>query len=153
MSRDVRYQGAIIRDDCILLIKHKRHATGREYWVIPGGGREDGETELECVRREVLEETHLQVIVESLLLDEPAPRGGAYQRFKTYACIPVAGEASPGEEPESDAASRYAITEVKWFDLRDTAGWDAALSSNPIAYPMFQRIRAALGYEPDRQGA
>ncbi len=57
MPRITRYQGAIIRDDHILLIKHKHREDGdeREYWVIPGGGREADETEEECVKREIQE--------------------------------------------------------------------------------------------------
>ena len=54
MSRAIRYQGVVIRDNHILLLKHQEHA-GRYYWVIPGGGREVGETEEACVQREMLE--------------------------------------------------------------------------------------------------
>lgn len=39
MSRDIRYQGPIIRDDHILRIKHHEPATGHAYWVVRGGGR------------------------------------------------------------------------------------------------------------------
>ena len=70
MSGDVRYQGAVIRDDHILLIRHQEHATGRAYWVIPGGGRESHETKEACVQRETREETNLDVSVKRLLLDE-----------------------------------------------------------------------------------
>ena len=57
MSRITRYQGVIIRNDHILLIKHRQYDSGREYWVTPGGGREDDETEEECVKREMKEQT------------------------------------------------------------------------------------------------
>jgi 8-oxo-dGTP pyrophosphatase MutT (NUDIX family) len=147
MSRTTRYQGAIIRNDHVLLIKHREHATGRDYWVIPGGGREDGETDEECVMREVKEETHLNVTVKKLLLDEPGHPGGVYQRLKTYLCIPMAGEAYPGYEPEFEASEAYAITEVGWFDLRDEATWSEKVVTDPFTYPLLQRIRAALGYD------
>ena len=45
--RHTRYQGVIIKDDHILLIKHTEHKSGRSYWVIPGGGREPDEPEKE----------------------------------------------------------------------------------------------------------
>jgi 8-oxo-dGTP pyrophosphatase MutT (NUDIX family) len=146
MSRITRYQGAVIRNDRMLLIKHHEYATGHDYWVIPGGGREDGETEEECVMREVKEETHLDVTVTQLLLDEPGHPGGVYQRMKTYLCTPMAGEAYPGYEPEFEAAEAYAITEVGWFDLRDEATWGEKVVTDPFTYPLLQRIRAALGY-------
>ncbi len=72
MQRRIRYQGAIVREDHILLIKHRHHADGRDYWLIPGGGIEDGETEEQCVQREMREETNLEVVVERLVLEQTA---------------------------------------------------------------------------------
>ncbi len=149
MPRTTRYQGAIIQDHSILLIKHRHHDDGREYWVIPGGGQEPGETEEECVQREMKEETHLHVRVERLLLEFVLP-GGVYKR-KTYLCSPIAGRAQPGYEPELEAAQDYAITEVAWFDLRDETTWDPLAVRNSITYPLLLRIRAALGYGPQDQ--
>jgi len=75
-----RYQGAIVNEQQILLIRHKEPASGQSYWLLPGGGKEDGETEEGCVIREIREETHLEVKVERLLLfelweDEARTRG------------------------------------------------------------------------------
>jgi 8-oxo-dGTP diphosphatase len=146
VTRITRYQGAIIRDHHILLIKHTEHASGRSYWLVPGGGIEPGETEEACVRREMQEETCLQVDVEYLLLDEAALPGGYYKRLKTYVCQIMDGEARPGYEPEPEAASEYGITEVGWFDLRHPITWNELVVRNPITYAMLQRIQAALGY-------
>ena len=152
MSRIVRYQGVVIRNDHILLVKHREHATARYYWVIPGGGREANETEEACVQREMFEETNLIVTIERLLLDEAALSGG-YKRFKTYLCREVNGNAQPGYEPETESAQRYAITEIGWFDLRHPASWDAQIKTDPITYPSLQKIQAVLGYPvPDQQG-
>ena len=146
MTRRIRYQGAIIQDDQILLIKHCLHETGECYWVIPGGGREDGESEEECVRREMREETNLSVKVVRLLLDDPDPPGEGYQLYRTYLCHILDGQASPGYEPEADAAEKYAISEVGWFDLRDAHTWEALLVNDPFTYPLMLHIQAALGY-------
>ena len=144
MSRVVRYQAAIIRDGRILLLRW-RPATGRDYWVIPGGGRDEGESEEECVIREAKEETRLDVAVERLLLDESASPGDTYRRLKTYLCIPLAGEAGPGYEPEPEASNEGEFAEVAWFDLRNEATWAEKLITDQITYPLMQRIRAALG--------
>jgi ADP-ribose pyrophosphatase YjhB (NUDIX family) len=145
MHRAIRYQGAIVRDDHLLLIRHQEHASGRSYWVIPGGGREADETEEACVAREMLEETGLAVTVQRLLLEAP-DLGSVYQLRRTYLCTVDSGEAQPGYEPEADAADFYAITEVRWFDLRDPATWDPLAVADAITYPQLQRIQAALGY-------
>jgi 8-oxo-dGTP diphosphatase len=152
LSRHTRYQGAIIQDDAILLIRHQHHADERTYWVFPGGGIEDGETPEACVTREMEEETNLVVAVERLILDDKVEDPiDLYRRRMTYLCRPVGGEPSPGHEPELEAAAEYAIIEVRWFDLRDEAGWDPRLLQDPITYPQLKRIQQALGY-PSQAG-
>jgi len=141
-----RYQGAIIRDHHILLIKQLEHASGRSYWLLPGGRMEPDETEGKCVQRELLEETGLHVQVHSLLLDESNLSGRSYQRRKTYLCSIVGGIAQPGQEPEAEYATAYSFTAVGWFDLRYPTGWNEQIVSDPIIYPLLQRIQAALGY-------
>ncbi len=42
---------AIIRDGKLLLVRK------RETWILPGGKPEEGETDLECLAREIKEET------------------------------------------------------------------------------------------------
>ncbi len=146
MNRHTRYQGAILQNHRILLIRHLEHDTGRSYWIFPGGGIESGETEEGCVQREMKEETNLDVRVVSILLDEPDYLGGAYQRIKTFLCEPDSGEAIPGIEPEPEAASHYSIVEVKWFDLCIESTWDTELINNPIIYLRLQRLHRNLGY-------
>jgi len=146
VAREIRYQGAILQDHHILLIKHRQHATGRSYWLFPGGGIEDSETEEECVIREMKEETNLEVRVKGLILDEPGHPDGVYKWRKTYLCYPVSGEASPGYEPELEAAADYAISEVCWFDLRSTTAWLDELREDPYTYPQLIRLREKLGY-------
>jgi 8-oxo-dGTP pyrophosphatase MutT (NUDIX family) len=144
--RDTRYQGAIIRDHRILLIQHRENQLDRTYWVIPGGGRHESESETECILREIREETNLEVRVEKLLLDEPGLSHDVYKRLKTYLCHPVTGEAGPGIEPEPEAADVYSIIAAKWFDLKSRAAWDPNLLQDHITYPLLQRIRQELGY-------
>ena len=84
LMRHTRYQGAIIKEDQILLIKHTEHESGRSFWVIPGGGREAGETELACVAREMWEETNLVVRVERLLVETALPNDPFNKIRKTY---------------------------------------------------------------------
>ena len=146
MNRSIRYQGAIICDDHILLIRHREHATGRSYWLLPGGGRESHETEEVCIQREMLEETQLEVTVERLLLEDDDIPMGVYQRLKTYLCKIVDGDPRPGYEPEIDAAQQYAIAEVRWFDLKQPDEWEILLENSAFTLTTLHRIRAILGY-------
>ncbi len=152
MIRTIRCQGAIVRDDYILLIKHHEHTSGRAYWLLPGGGIEPEETEEACVVREMREETNLDVSVDRLLLDEPDVPLGHYLRLKTYLCKVVNGEAKPGHEPEAGAAQQYTISEVRWFDLRNSSEREAQGGIDPfLTFPLLQRIRDILGYSSDNE--
>lgn len=139
-----RYQAAILRDGKMLLIMHREHNGGREYWVIPGGGREVGETEEECVAREALEETHLVVAVGELLLTFDHPKPNVIQKMKTYHCTILAGEESPGYEPEEHASSIYSIVAVRWVDLRDEASWGNPIFDDPFTCPQLKSIQQVL---------
>jgi len=54
----IRASAIVVRDNKILLIHRKKE--GREYWVFPGGGIEEGEKGEETVLRELKEETGLK---------------------------------------------------------------------------------------------
>lgn len=146
MNRIIRYQGAIVQDDQLLLIRHRVHNTGKSYWLFPGGGIEENETEEECVEREMWEETNLRVSATYLLLEEPSDPDGAYKRRKTFLCSMLSGTAAPGYEPEEDAAAAYGIVEVAWLDLRDESGWPELAKNDKITYPQLLSVRRALGY-------
>lgn len=145
LPREIRYQGAIVKDDYILLIRYREYETDRTYWLFPGGGIEPGESAEDCVRREMYEETHLTVQVERLLADEAHELPEFYQRRHTYLCSVVAGEAKPGHEPELEIQPDYGIVEVGWFDLRDSTRWGAA-RENPRTYGQLLRLQVILGY-------
>lgn len=149
MKPTVRCQAAILQGDQLLLLKVWDHSSnGESFWVIPGGGQLPDECEEDCLKREVLEETHLRVEVERLILDETnlSPSEGMYQGIKTYTCRISNGDPQPGIEPEVDTAQRYTIIEIGWFDLRYPQTWDVLALNNPITYQNLNKLRKALGY-------
>jgi 8-oxo-dGTP diphosphatase len=56
---NVRVAAILPRGQEILLMEHRRRALA--CWVLPGGAVEEGETLVACVRRELREETGLEV--------------------------------------------------------------------------------------------
>jgi 8-oxo-dGTP pyrophosphatase MutT (NUDIX family) len=63
--RDVAAAFIISKDNYILFGKSTR-GTYEGRWIIPGGGVDEGETKLEAVIREVLEETGLDISGENI---------------------------------------------------------------------------------------
>jgi 8-oxo-dGTP diphosphatase len=68
----IRVAVILVKEDKILLVKHSKY--GREYWLLPGGGLEYGETIETCAKRELKEETNLEIeLGELVLVNESIP--------------------------------------------------------------------------------
>jgi len=70
----MRVATVIVSENKILLIH--RFFEDREYYVIPGGGREDGETIEQTAIREAKEETGLDVVLGKKLWELTNPKDG-----------------------------------------------------------------------------
>lgn len=99
-KHSVSVAGIVVRDDGRVLVI-RRNDNG--HWEAPGGVLELGESFEDGVRREVLEETGLEITVERL--------SGVYKNLAhgivalVYRCRPVAGDTHPTAEAR----------EVRWM--------------------------------------
>lgn len=65
-----------MRDGRVLMVHERSLRDGnREWWTLPGGGIDPGESPEDAVRREVFEEVGLVVKEARYLLDTPYPSG------------------------------------------------------------------------------
>ena len=62
----IRVSGTLKKDDKILFVKHRKK--GEEYYLLPGGGVDFGETFETALKREFLEEVNINISVDKLCI-------------------------------------------------------------------------------------
>ena len=128
---NIRVQAIIVRARRILMAKHRADET--EWWCLPGGGLEGGETLEEGVLREVKEECNVEGRV--LRLTSNLIEASGVESF-TYLVDIGDQEPSLGHDPEVDSKTPILI-DLQWLALdevpeRDRAFlWQAGLMTVP----------------------
>jgi 8-oxo-dGTP diphosphatase len=65
MIRRTRVSGLLVRDNKILVVEHQKG--DKKYYLLPGGGINEGETVELALQREFIEETGLEIEIARLL--------------------------------------------------------------------------------------
>jgi len=110
----IRAVAVIIKNSKVALIHRKKE--GREYWVFPGGGVEDGETPEETVTREVQEELSLVCKVVKLLFSVESYPGGNKDPY--FLCSVEDGKIKLGG-PEKERQSEKDWYSPQWVKLEN----------------------------------
>jgi 8-oxo-dGTP diphosphatase len=130
--------GVIVSNGRALLVKRGSPPLEGQ-WSIPGGLLEIGETLIEGVRRELLEETGLEVrpldlidVFERIELD-----GGGKARYHyvvlDYLCEAAGGDARAGSD----------VTHVAWATADELAQYSLSSTATRVILKAFELARAA----------
>jgi 8-oxo-dGTP diphosphatase len=126
-TRLIRCVGAVLHDERgRLLLVRRATEPGRGRWSLPGGRVEPGESDAAALRRELLEETGLDVevgpLVGSVHVDAP---GGHTFDIHDYRCTVTGGVLRPGD----DAAEARWVTLPEYHALPTVADLTTTLDS------------------------
>ena len=125
--------GAVATDEQgRLLMIQRGHDPGAGLWSIPGGRIEPGETDVQALVREMLEETNLQVKVGRLIgrVQRPGLAGSVID-IRDYAATVTGGTLRAGD----DAADARWVTAAELARLEVTEGLIEALTEWGVLGP------------------
>ncbi len=105
--------GAVVRDAAGRSLWIRREHDGDTWWILPGGGVEPGETPEAAARRELLEETGLEVRLGGL--GYRVLRHGRVQRYFAAEVVRVVGAAGTGPEYGADGQHRRGRATPEWL--------------------------------------
>lgn len=112
MKIDIRIAACILKNNKILMVRHKKG--DEKYWLLPGGRIEYGETMIETLKRELVEETGLEISVGNLMfMSEAIPKDNHRHIVNIFfEAEIIGGEIKLGDEEILDAVEFIDINKI-----------------------------------------
>lgn len=114
----VRACGICIQDNKLLLVRHGSTIGNKAFWAPPGGGQHYGETIQECLKRELLEETGLEVRVERFLFVNEFLQPPLHAIEFFFEVHITGGSLRTGVDPEA-APGEALLEHVQWLTIKE----------------------------------
>lgn len=142
----LRVSGICLQNDCILLVKHLSLGPKGILWAPPGGGLDYHETIHECLQREFLEETGLQVAVHELLFVNEYFEHPLHAIELFFRVEQIGGTLCQGSDPEMQADTQI-IHDVAFVSLDEIRTSDPAIYHSLFkTYPTTEHFVVSAGF-------
>ncbi len=111
-----RVAAIVPKRNSVLLVKHEEG--NMSYWIPPGGAVEAGELIHKAVKREVQEETNVEVSVKRPVYYNDFFGGTKHHMEFFFLCEFEGGEVELGKDPERDSREGI-LKDVKWVPVEE----------------------------------
>ena len=129
----IRAAAVVVHEGNLLLVRQTVHA-GSTRWVLPGGGVDFGESLADAARREVHEETGLEVDIDKLLYVGDFIPGDRHLLDAVFLAHLIGGKPTR-QVKEIDALRFVPLDEVPTLDTVPPAVFDRILADAPLGFP------------------
>ena len=119
-----RVRAIIIKNNKLLVVK--RTKADKVYWVLPGGGVEDGETVEQAMIREGKEELNLNLKVGNfIVIIKSGKKETKGQDEFFYQCEIIGGQLRKGDGPEFQEGTNYKGSyDFEWISIKELDKYD-----------------------------
>jgi 8-oxo-dGTP diphosphatase len=114
----VRVCGICIHGNKVLLARHGHTVGNNAFWAPPGGGLHYGETMQACLKRELQEETGLEVKVERFLFVNEFLHPPLHAIEFFFEVSIIGGSLRTGTDPEA-AQDEQLLEQVQWLTIKE----------------------------------
>jgi len=116
----VRPSAIVLKDGKLLVVKSEYN--GQTFYLLPGGGIEEGETILQCAERETREETNIIVKAKKLTyLNDFIPEGGHCLNVYILAEVVSGSKATHEKDPDLKKGN---VKKAEWKTLAELENLD-----------------------------
>jgi 8-oxo-dGTP diphosphatase len=112
----VRACGLLVQDESLLMVNHRSLADSG-FWAPPGGGVDFGESAVECLQREFLEETGLEIQASNFLFAYEFIKPPLHAIELFFRVNLINGILMKGEDPEMKPHGQI-IEDVKFLSWK-----------------------------------